>query len=454
MPTNYDDMRFAMVEADKQVALSELEQTYAGMIGQSDQYYQAQIDASKQWADQQSALQQQNTDFTIEQIEQQKDQAQKDYTKEQSGAYVDWQKQSNQYGANAEQIASAGLAGTGYSESSQVSMYNTYQNRVATAKDSYNRAVLNYNNSIKEARLQNNSILAEIAYQALQQQLELSLQGFQYKNQLILEQANKKTELENMYYGRYMDVLNQINTENALAEEIRQYNQNYEFQVQQFNEQKRQYEQDYTESVRQFNEEIARLKAQDAEENAREIQKLELEKQRLEEDKRQFDKSLELQQQELAEEKRQYDLSLEYQKSQDNAKSTGSGSSSGGGKIISPTGGSTREKQITQEKYEVDTPYYKGAINSDVRKYGAFANGYQPKGISGHGMLSKTGDTIVVETQTLVGRKATVVQNVWKAEDGSLWYWEGRRNRYLRIDQPMGSGGGGGGAKPIMRVIK
>ena len=31
-------------------------------------------------------------------------------------------------------------------ESSKVSMYNTYQNRVATARDSYNRAVLNYNN--------------------------------------------------------------------------------------------------------------------------------------------------------------------------------------------------------------------------------------------------------------------------------------------------------------------
>jgi hypothetical protein len=104
-------------------------------------------------------------------------------------------------------------------------MYNTYQNRVATARESYNNAVLNYNNAIKDARLQNNSALAEIAYNALQQQLELSLQGFQYKNNLLLEKANKKTELENTYYNRYLDVLDQINKENTLAEEIRQYNE-------------------------------------------------------------------------------------------------------------------------------------------------------------------------------------------------------------------------------------
>jgi hypothetical protein len=226
---NYEDERFTQVETDKQNAMTELEDTYSGMIGESDKYYQAQIDASKEWADTQSQLQQDRTDFTIEQVEQQKDQAHKNYLKEQSGAYVDWQKQSNQYGTEAERQASTGMTGTGYSESSQVSMYNTYQNRVATARESYNQAVLNYDNAIKDARLQNNAALAEIAYNALQQQLELSLQGFQYKNNLILEQANKKTELDNIYYNRYMDVLNQINHENALAEDVRQFDETLEF---------------------------------------------------------------------------------------------------------------------------------------------------------------------------------------------------------------------------------
>jgi hypothetical protein len=100
---------------------------------------------------------------------------------------------------------------------------------VVAARESYNRAVLNYDNAIKEARLQNNSILAEIAYNALQTQLELSLQGFQYKNTLLLDKVSKKTDLEKMYQDRYQAVLDQINKENALAEEVRQYNDTMAF---------------------------------------------------------------------------------------------------------------------------------------------------------------------------------------------------------------------------------
>lgn len=230
---NYDDERFGKVESDKSQALTELEQTYGGMIDNVDSFYKGLNENLEQQKEIQTKVQNDNTDFAIEQIEQQKDQANKDYKKEQSGAYVDWQKQSNQYGAEAEKMASAGLARTGYSESSQVSMYNTYQNRLATARESYNKAVLNYDNAIKDARLQNNAALAEIALSTMQQQLELSLQGFQYKNQLILEQANKKTELDNIYYNRYQDVLQQINTENAMAEQIRQYNETQKFQADQ-----------------------------------------------------------------------------------------------------------------------------------------------------------------------------------------------------------------------------
>lgn len=232
---NYDDKRFVTVQSDKSKAIAASDKMYDNMIKESDKYYQQQIDASKQWAEQQKQLQQEQTDFTIEQIEQQKEQETQDYTKEQSGAYVDWQKQSNQYGANAEQMAAQGMTGTGFAESSQVSMYNTYQNRVATARESYKRAILNYDNAIKDARLQNNAALAEIAYNALKEQLELSLEGFQYKNTLVMAKADKRTELDNTYYGRYQDVLKQINTENSLAEEVRQYNEKMAEEKRQYN---------------------------------------------------------------------------------------------------------------------------------------------------------------------------------------------------------------------------
>ena len=136
---------------------------------------------------------------------------------------------------NAEARAAQGMTNTGYSESSQVAMYTAYQNRVATARESYNRAVLNYDNSIKEARLQNSVRLAEIAAQALETQLKLSLEGFQYKNQLITEQMTTKLAVQNAYHQRYQDVLNQINTENALAEQVRQFNESLAEERRQFN---------------------------------------------------------------------------------------------------------------------------------------------------------------------------------------------------------------------------
>lgn len=333
---NYDDERFKQVEGDKGNALTEVDNTYDDMINDSDQYFKDQINATDDWAKEQQKIQQEQTDFAIEKIEQEKDKANKDYTKEQSGAYVDWQKESNKYGVNAEQMASGGLTNTGYSESSQVSMYNTYQNRVATARESYNLAVLNYNNAIKDAQLQNNSALAEIAFNALQKKLELSLQGFQYKNQLIIDKANKKQEVDNIYYARYQDVLNQMNTENALAEEIRQYNESMQFQKEQFKEEKRQFEKShalevkkYEESIRQFEQEMERLRKKDAQEYALEIQRLEMQKQQMEEAKRQADREYQLKLQQFNAQQDQFNKEYnlkQQQYAQQQKKSSSSGS--------------------------------------------------------------------------------------------------------------------------------
>jgi len=221
---DYNDRRFQEVNEEKQNALNNVNNMYNNMINNSDKYYNDQIKATEDYGNKQAEIQQANTDFAIEKIEQQKDWAKKDYTKEQKGAYNDWQKQSNQYGTNAEVLASQGLTNTGYSESSQVNMYNTYQNRVATARESFTRAITEYDNSIKDAQLANNSALAEIAYQTLQTKLSLSLQGFQYKNGLLQQQLQAQNETEDRYYTRWKGVLDQINTENALAEQQRQFN--------------------------------------------------------------------------------------------------------------------------------------------------------------------------------------------------------------------------------------
>lgn len=233
MNIDYNDQRFKQVESEKQSALDNANNTYNTMINNSDKYYQDQIQASKDYATKQQEIQQANTDFAIEKIEQQKEQTEKDYTKEQKGAYADYQKQTNDYGVNAEQMASSGLSNSGYSESSKVSMYNTYQNRVAIARDSFDRSILNYNNGIKDAQLQNNSALAEIAYNSLQKQLELGLQGFQYKNSLLESQLNTQQTIENTYQNKWQAVLDQMNKDREFQESVRQYNESLAFQKQQ-----------------------------------------------------------------------------------------------------------------------------------------------------------------------------------------------------------------------------
>jgi hypothetical protein len=229
---NYDDERFQQVTKEQNQAIQNVQNTYNNMIAKTQQYYDAQAKAAEDYGNQQKALQQQNTDFTIQKIEQQKERAEQDYTKEQKGAYVDWQKQSNRYGVNAEQMASQGLRNGGYSESSQVSMYNQYQNRVGTARDSYNRAVQDYDNSITEARLTNSAKLAEIAYNSLKTKLEINLKGFESGNQLLLNQINALNAEKDRYYSRWQDVLKQINYENELAEQQRQYEEQMAMQRQ------------------------------------------------------------------------------------------------------------------------------------------------------------------------------------------------------------------------------
>lgn len=212
----YDEKDLKSVKKEEKSAIKESNALYDTAIDNSDAIFQKGIDAYKEYGETQADLQQKQTDFTIKQINQQKEDAKKNYLKEQTAAHADYVKETSQHGVNAEQMAVAGLNNTGYSETSKVRMYNAYQNRVAVAREAYTSAVTSYNNAITQAQLQNSSALAEIAFNSLQQQFQLSLQGFQYKNDLLFAKADAKNSIKSDYYSRRKDIINQINTQNAL----------------------------------------------------------------------------------------------------------------------------------------------------------------------------------------------------------------------------------------------
>ena len=215
--TNYNDERLTAVKSEEQDALTKNEQLYDGMSKDVVDKYQQLADRAEAYGKEQAKLQQDKSDLALEKLEQDKAYAKKDYTKEQSGAYVDWQKQSNQYGANAEKKAAQGLTNTGYSESSQVSMYNTYQNRIAIARDAFVRTQTAFDTAMAEAKLQNSSILAEIAFKAMQEANQYIVQGLLYKDKLLGEKADRELQIKTLYNTKYQGVLAQINAEQELA---------------------------------------------------------------------------------------------------------------------------------------------------------------------------------------------------------------------------------------------
>ena len=244
---NYDDTRFTELEKDKQTAIDNSNATYDELINTSNQHYDNLINQSKEWADKQAEIQNQQTQFTVDKIEQQKQEAEKDYTKEQKGAYQDYMKNINPYGSASRSMVEQGLSNSGASRTEQIGYYNLYQQRYLQARESYNEIIMNYNNNIKEAELQNNSALAQIYADANKEQLELALQQYSVIADLKLNKLNTSMTLDSEYNDRWRQIEAQINTENALAEEIRQYNENLK-------EEKRQFDLSLEEEQRQYNE--------------------------------------------------------------------------------------------------------------------------------------------------------------------------------------------------------
>ena len=260
-------------------------------------------------------------------------------------------------------MASAGLANTGYSESSQVAMYNTYQNRIATARESLNNVIMNYNNNIKEAQLQNNATLAQIYTDLAVKQAELTLEGALYKNQLIQDLAKQNVEFENTKWNRWQDVYQQINTENSLAWDAAKYYDNQKWQTEQ-NEIDRQHDLKRDELNRQFEAEQAELERKHAIElegirDKNERAQLELKhKQEMEQLKKQQEYELAQMDKELANDK----ALAAY------TKSLSSSGSSGGGTTISKGSGSSKSSAGSAVKSVITGGASKIASSSSSKK--------------------------------------------------------------------------------------
>ena len=180
---NNTQAQISNLNNQKQEDLNEYENYYNTSLNQYDEMQKQQQNYIDTYKQQQTDIQNKQTQYEIGLVNQNKEEAKKQTQKDIKGAYVDYMKATNQYGSNAEKLDEQGLSNSGYSETTQAMMFNTYQNRVGTAKEALTKANVQYDNQIQQALLTNDANLAQLALETMQQTYQLALQGFQI-NQL------------------------------------------------------------------------------------------------------------------------------------------------------------------------------------------------------------------------------------------------------------------------------
>ncbi len=68
--------------------------------------------------------------------------------------------------------------------------------------------------------------------EVLKQKLDAQLQEFQYNSDLTLNKLTNEQNIDNDYYSRYMDIVNQINYETTTRSK-RQYDEQMKYQKEQ-----------------------------------------------------------------------------------------------------------------------------------------------------------------------------------------------------------------------------
>ena len=154
MPTGYEDIDRVMQQQNS--LLQQQEQKGNEIIGLGLQKQQAQVDKQKAEYEQEA-------------------------TKAGKQLYTDYRKASNPYGATAEQLASQGLNRSGYAESTQTQLYNTYQKNATTLMVETQKLKAEADFQMNQAFLDADIQKAQNAIQIYQQKAQLALQEYEMK---------------------------------------------------------------------------------------------------------------------------------------------------------------------------------------------------------------------------------------------------------------------------------
>lgn len=146
------------------------------------------------------------TQMNIDALERNKTEIDEQTTKTNQGLYSEYKKASNPYGVNAEQLYSRGLGNTGYAETTQTNLYNTYQKNVTDTVNNAQKLKSDFDFQISQARQNGDITLAQNALEIYKQKMQLLTQEYELKN-----------NREQYLYQKEQDALAQNNWEKEFA---------------------------------------------------------------------------------------------------------------------------------------------------------------------------------------------------------------------------------------------
>lgn len=154
----------------------------------------------------QNAITQQQTQMNVDELNREKNKIDTDVNKTTSGLYTEYQKQANQYGVEAERQAKLGLGNSGYAETTQANLYNTYQKNVTDTLNNARDLKSDFDFKISQARQTGDITLAQNALNIYNQRMQLLSQEYEMRN-----------NREQFLYQKDQDALAQSNWEKEWA---------------------------------------------------------------------------------------------------------------------------------------------------------------------------------------------------------------------------------------------
>lgn len=170
---------------------------------------------------QQQDITNKQTALNIAELEKNKEKLDKETNKTTSGLYTQYQKEVNQYGANADALARQGLGNSGYSETSKTNLYNQYQKNVTDTLSNAQQLKSDFDFQISKARQTGDITLAQNA-----------LEIYNHKMQLLTREYELRNNREQFLYQKDQDALAQSNWEKEYAQQQSQWQQTFDYQKQ------------------------------------------------------------------------------------------------------------------------------------------------------------------------------------------------------------------------------